>query len=419
MIERDKVACIVGEISSASCLTIAQVAQRTKNLFVNTGGNSDALRGSNCNSYMFHVESQNSMYVKTCGRSLLARAWSRARSGSRSPPTTPSATTCCASPSCSWKPTAASSRPTSWCRPMPPTSRALLLEIRNAKPDLVISNLAGNQITNFLKQYSEFGLTFPVAGFGFDTAVAWAAGKGNFSGTWPLVWHHLIDTPGSQEVRRRLHRRSTASRRRTRPGATTTRSRSSPQAMQEIEVDRGAEDHRALGEGRQVRRDEDARRLLPRRRPPDDARDVHGDRRCRRRRSGTSGTSSPPRAPVPAPTSRWRRSRRRPKRTAASSRPERVARARQATCARASMARRMTTTLFIQQLPNGLLDGVYYLLIALGPVADLLARRHRQPRARRVLRHRRLPRRSCCCRYLGFRRRRSWSRRCWWRCSAS
>src|SRR3546814_10512866 len=47
----------------------------------------------------------------------------------------------------------------------------LLLEIRNAKPDLVISNLAGNQITNFLKQYSEFGLPFPVAGFGFDTAV--------------------------------------------------------------------------------------------------------------------------------------------------------------------------------------------------------------------------------------------------------
>ncbi len=71
MIERDKVACIIGEISSASCLTIAQVAQRTKTLYVNTGGNSDALRGANCNKYMFHVESQNSMYVKTCGRSLM------------------------------------------------------------------------------------------------------------------------------------------------------------------------------------------------------------------------------------------------------------------------------------------------------------------------------------------------------------
>ena len=73
-----------------------------------------------------------------------------------------------------------------------------LLKIRQARPDLVVSNLAGNQITNFLKQYSEYGLQFPVAGFGFDTAVAWGAGKGNFSGIWPLVWHHLVDTPSSK-----------------------------------------------------------------------------------------------------------------------------------------------------------------------------------------------------------------------------
>ena len=71
MIERDKVACIIGEISSASCLTIAQVASRNKTLFINTGGNSDALRGKDCQRYMFHVESQNSMYVKTVGRSFL------------------------------------------------------------------------------------------------------------------------------------------------------------------------------------------------------------------------------------------------------------------------------------------------------------------------------------------------------------
>jgi branched-chain amino acid transport system substrate-binding protein len=76
---------------------------------------------------------------------------------------------------------------------------AYLLKIRNAKPDLVVSNLAGAQITNFMKQYMEFGLPFPVAGFGFDTVVAWGAGKGNFSGIWPLVWHHLVDTPSSKK----------------------------------------------------------------------------------------------------------------------------------------------------------------------------------------------------------------------------
>src|SRR6185437_6894353 len=50
---------------------IAQVASRNKTLFINTGGNSDALRGSDCQRFMFHVESQNSMYVKTVGRSFL------------------------------------------------------------------------------------------------------------------------------------------------------------------------------------------------------------------------------------------------------------------------------------------------------------------------------------------------------------
>jgi branched-chain amino acid transport system substrate-binding protein len=199
LIERDKVAAIVGEISSASCLTIAQVAQRTKNLYINTGGNSDALRGSNCNKYMFHVESQNSMYVKTCGRSLMDQGLVKGKK---------------------WFSLTADyafghdllkvakrfmegNGGQFAADKLVPTDATdfsgLLLEIRNAKPDLVISNLAGNQITNFLKQYTEFGLKFPVAGFGFDTAQAWAAGKENFGGIWPVVWHHFIDTPGSKK----------------------------------------------------------------------------------------------------------------------------------------------------------------------------------------------------------------------------
>jgi branched-chain amino acid transport system substrate-binding protein len=199
MIERDKVAMIIGEISSASGLTISQVAERTKTLFINTGCNSDELRGKGCRRYMFHIESQNSMYVKTCGRSLLAQGLVKDRK---------------------WfsltadyafghdllrvaKRFMAASGGAFAADKLVPTDTTdfspLLLEIRNAKPDLVVSNLAGNQITNFLKQYSEFGLTFPVAGFGFDTALAWGAGKGNFLGTWPVVWHHLLDTPATKK----------------------------------------------------------------------------------------------------------------------------------------------------------------------------------------------------------------------------
>jgi branched-chain amino acid transport system substrate-binding protein len=199
MIERDKVALIIGEISSASALTISQVAERTKTLFINTGANSDELRGKGCKRYMFHIESQNSMYVKTCGRSLMAQGLVKDKK---------------------WfsltadyafghdllkvaKRFMGANGGAFAADKLMPTDvtdfSPILLEIRNAKPDLVISNLAGTQIGNFLKQYTEFGLTFPVAGFGFDTAIAWGAGRGNFLGTWPLVWHHLIDTPASRK----------------------------------------------------------------------------------------------------------------------------------------------------------------------------------------------------------------------------
>src|SRR3979409_704348 len=59
LIERDKVVALIGEISSASALAIAQVAQRNRTIFFNTGCNSDELRGKSCNRFMFHTEHPN------------------------------------------------------------------------------------------------------------------------------------------------------------------------------------------------------------------------------------------------------------------------------------------------------------------------------------------------------------------------
>ncbi|HEY6355788.1 MAG TPA: ABC transporter substrate-binding protein, partial [Burkholderiaceae bacterium] len=56
MIERDNVAVLMGEINSASALTISQVAARNKKLFMSIGARSDALRGKDCNRYTFHVD---------------------------------------------------------------------------------------------------------------------------------------------------------------------------------------------------------------------------------------------------------------------------------------------------------------------------------------------------------------------------
>ena len=59
---------------------------------------------------------------------------------------------------------------------------AYILKIRNAKPDFVYICLAGVDQTTFLKQYKEYGLSFPLAGGVMDTIPFWAAGIDSLSG---------------------------------------------------------------------------------------------------------------------------------------------------------------------------------------------------------------------------------------------
>src|SRR5205814_8329435 len=157
--ERDKVAVLICESSSGSGLAIAQVSRRNRNLFFNTDCNSDELRRQSCNRYMFHTEAANSMYVNACGQALLrdgmvkgkkwysltadyafghdllkvAKRFMTKNGGEFA------ADELVATDVTDFSP--------------------VMLKIRHAKPDLVVSNLAGAQITNFMKQYMESPIT--------------------------------------------------------------------------------------------------------------------------------------------------------------------------------------------------------------------------------------------------------------------
>ena len=124
MIERDKVAAIVGEISSASCLTIAQVAAAHQEPVHQH--RRQFRRAARQELQQVHVPRREpELDVREDLRPLadgagpgqgqeVVLAHRRLRLRPR-----PAA----GSPSASWKATAASSPPTSWCRPMRPTSR--------------------------------------------------------------------------------------------------------------------------------------------------------------------------------------------------------------------------------------------------------------------------------------------------------
>src|SRR5690606_18311120 len=71
LVERKDLVLITGEVSSASALSISQVSARANKLFINTGANSDTLRGSDCKRTMFDPEAQNVMYVNAEGQYFL------------------------------------------------------------------------------------------------------------------------------------------------------------------------------------------------------------------------------------------------------------------------------------------------------------------------------------------------------------
>jgi branched-chain amino acid transport system substrate-binding protein len=198
MLDQDGVAFLMGEINSASALTIMQVAERNKRLFMQIGARSDALRGKNCNKFTFHVDIPSTAMVNAVGKALVrdnmmkdkkfytltadyifghdlaraAKSFFDANGGKLIGDELVATDVTDFSP--------------------------YLLKIRQAKPDVVCSNLAGNQVTTLIKQYAEFGLPYPIVGFNLNTADAWAAGDGNLSGTWPTVWYHTLDVPTSK-----------------------------------------------------------------------------------------------------------------------------------------------------------------------------------------------------------------------------
>jgi branched-chain amino acid transport system substrate-binding protein len=198
MIERDGVAVLMGEISSASALTISQVAARNKKLFMSIGARSDVLRGKDCNRYTFHVDIPVTVMVNAVGQALVRDKMIQGKK--------------IFSLSADYlfghdllkaaKKFFAANSGNLVGDELVPTDATdfspYLLKIRQGRPDIVSSNLAGNQVTNFVKQYAEFGLPYPMVGFNLNTADAWAAGDGNLGGIWPTVWHHELQTPGSK-----------------------------------------------------------------------------------------------------------------------------------------------------------------------------------------------------------------------------
>jgi branched-chain amino acid transport system substrate-binding protein len=195
LIEKDHVVAIEGTVSSASCLAVGDEVQRAKVLLINAGSNSDEIRSKRCHRYVFSTEGCNTQYVSAIGNWLI-----KERKISR------------------WyfltsdyafghdllrvaRGLLAANKGTEVGSDLAPTGTTdfsqYITKMKAAKPDLVFHNLAGADVTNFLKQYAEAGMTLEVAGGVIDSAYAWPVGE-SLRGHFPIIWWHELNTPASR-----------------------------------------------------------------------------------------------------------------------------------------------------------------------------------------------------------------------------
>ena len=196
LIKRDRVDALMGIVSSSVCLAVMKVAERHKTLLLNTGSNSDEIRGKQCNMYTFSVEGCNTQYVNTIGSYLLKekqyKRWYFLTSDyafghdllrvSRRLLNT-----------IGGDEVGSELIPTGTV-----DFSSYLLKVKNAQPDVVFQNLAGSDQTNFMKQYREFALPFDVAGGVVDTLLVWPVGVGALTGVFPLLWWSDLPYAGTQ-----------------------------------------------------------------------------------------------------------------------------------------------------------------------------------------------------------------------------
>lgn len=199
MLDQDGAVMLMGEISSASALAISQVATRNKRLFMALGPRSDTLRGKSCSRYMFCTDIPNTVMVNAVGSALMRDDMVKGKSFVTVTSDYVFGHDLLRAAKAFFDANGATLAANELVATDVTDFSPYLLKVRQARPDVVCLNLGGNQVTNFIKQYAEYGLPFPTVGFNLNTADAWAAGLGNLTGTWPTVWYHTLDTPGSKE----------------------------------------------------------------------------------------------------------------------------------------------------------------------------------------------------------------------------
>ncbi|WP_175776139.1 ABC transporter substrate-binding protein [Burkholderia anthina] len=188
LIDEDHVVAVMGGTISSSALAMAALAQRRKIPYIATNAAATELTGKSCNRYTFRTLPTvrvftNALipYMSEAGKKFYSITPSYAF-GQDALKEFGSQTSKIGGSVIGSDEVAIGTSDYS----------AYMLKIRAAKPDAVLTALVGDGLSNFLKQWSEFGLKgkIPIGGVSVSVLDFWNAGAKATTGEYSLPWYY-------------------------------------------------------------------------------------------------------------------------------------------------------------------------------------------------------------------------------------
>jgi len=206
LIERDRVDFLMGACSSGVANAISEIAQREGIVYINSNSSSDTVTNENCHRTNFAVDANNHMFTYALGPWVaknLGKRWYFVthdyifgKTGTAD-----------------YRKILKTEGGTEVGEILVPMGTrdfsAQLIKIMAAKPEVVMTTVAGLDQIAFTEQAHDFGLdkSIPVCFTLMDFPDIWAVGPGKYYGVFGITWHHKLDLPGVKDFVARYEKR--------------------------------------------------------------------------------------------------------------------------------------------------------------------------------------------------------------------
>jgi branched-chain amino acid transport system substrate-binding protein len=206
LIERDKIDFMIGALSSGVAAPLSELAQRYGIIYFNSNSSADTVSGDKCQRVNFVWDANNWMFANALGPLVVKNLGTRWFILTHDDVSGKNAT---AATRESMKTVGAEEVGELLIPQGTRDFSAQLLRVRNAKPQVVMANVAGIEQTALREQAYEFGAdkdahwVFPQQDFPDLVALGPKKAFGHFCTTW----HYPVDGPGSKEFVERFRKR--------------------------------------------------------------------------------------------------------------------------------------------------------------------------------------------------------------------